>query len=53
MEELMCNIKIDKKVEFVDGERIISISPSKLSLKMEMLLKSIKKYCHHLKCWKS
>ncbi len=32
-------IKINKKIEFVDGERIISIAPSKLSLNIDFELK--------------
>ncbi len=32
-------IKINKKIEFVDNERIISISPSKLSLNIDFALK--------------
>ena len=32
-------IKINKKIEFVDKERIISISPSKLSLNIDFTLK--------------
>ena len=32
-------IKIDRKIEFTDGERVISISPSKLSLNIDFALK--------------
>ena len=32
-------IKINKKIEFIDGERLISIEPSKLSLDIEFELK--------------